>query len=195
MSFFKRLRQEKEEEAQRIQMLLHQRNADDQARRQREEDRKQYHKQQKEAAEKFRKESGLSNVISELETILGDKLFNDKGPYTRDKRASTPVIDNSVIDIIVWNKGREIRTHTVNRGFSGTYYGEYSANYIEIETCPDGTIIIKSGGWKSTYKILKPDWESNPNIIEEILEKAYRKPKTSTFTAYKSDFNNSPGFG
>lgn len=125
----------------------------------------------------FRDESHLLEVINSFVEVMGQENGAAHIPGSRIVTSNR----DAVLDAVVW--GRIQSRYPLGR--HSDYIGDnYYQNYehharsgLEVETRPDGLILVKAGGWFSTFGISRSSWIGNPKSIADIFEKAYSRPK------------------
>lgn len=135
-------------------------------------------KQRTKQAERFREESRVGLLVTELGKILktSGRLSREsrrQGGSKTDLGLATDLINqrdpDSVFDLVAWDKKE------------GGRYNGYAENYIVVESCPDGSIVFHGGWYKSSFEsttIQPTEWrtQNKEQIFNEALEKAFKNP-------------------
>lgn len=178
MNFIERLRQELVVEKQKEAQKTAQQEAIEKARFQKETDERERRVKRKEQSEKFREESGVSQVVDKLANFFSSQIReviyiatdsdHHTYEYTRQERRGGRVRENefayipcpgdsdSIYDVVHWD----------------------GKKYIDVESCPDGTIVFH-GDRKGSTTIRTTEWRNKEKeqLFDKALEKAYNSPK------------------
>lgn len=114
-------------------------------------------------ASQFFEESSLRYLLIELRSVTKNSSF---GSYDSDS--------DSLHCWFEWDRWGDIE-------YSG------GAKRFSIETQPNGTIIFHHGGFLGIFtssRVRLGRWQNNKGILESYLEKAFRHPKTVTWSKY-----------
>lgn len=179
MGFIEELRQKEVAEALRKQHLVAQQQAQEKERFQREVAEQERRAQRRQQAEKFRGESGISEVVVELGKFLETQKRGHSYGLSYDNSYEPILKDpDSLIDTASWD---EVYRGTSQIGY--TYYRNYSRKCIAVETCPDGNIVFHGGLFGSTT-IRVTEWRSNEKeqLFDKALKKAYKHPENYRYS-------------
>lgn len=185
MGFLERLKLEKETRDARAREALEgerlereRRERTDEQRRQQELAKAQYHKARREQSERFRDESGIMNLLNEVEQLAENfqvVKYSEMLPIPlRDQ-------DSNLIKISL-GQYHDFGISLKKRG----RYWKHSRRGFSVEVCPDGAIYV-DGGSSESSAIPFNKWQENKVVLESALERAYLHPKTYVWEKYLPD--------
>lgn len=212
MGFIERLRQEQGASALREQQLKAQQEAQERERLQRQAAENERRAKRKEQAERFREESKVGNVVTELSNFLAtptipvirvstyDGMYSEytefigrgssSGPTSAGSLPVSQKDQDSVFDIVQWDA--ELNGHSKSKVLGS--YSHYSTKYIAVESCPDGVIYLH-GGWGGSTTIRATQWRTSDKeqIFDKALERAYKNPGIHRYKLWNKPIDS--GFG